>query len=84
LVSSILFLCARAKVAVDLERVAFSGVVMAQQWKTLRVYETRLSGTTPVLAPVGNCPTPPRGFAEVDIVAYDGLFRFGGIIARYY
>lgn len=47
-------------------------------------YETELSGTVLVPASVSKCPTPPRGFAKVGIVAYDGLFRFVGIIQRYY
>lgn len=32
-------------------------------------------------APVSNGPTPPRGVTEADIVACDGLFRFGDIIS---
>ena len=48
-----------------------------------RRYETGLSGTVLVPASASKYPTPPRGFAEVCIIAYHGLFHFGGIIERY-
>jgi hypothetical protein len=63
LVSFILLLCARAKAAVDSERVAYTRVTAVQRRKTWKVYETRLSGTIPMPASVSNCPPPPRGFS---------------------
>ena len=48
-----------------------------------RHYETGLSGTALVPASASKYPTPRRGIAEVCIIAYHGLFRFGDIIERY-